>query len=179
MVCQMVGANNPEDLDALDELVPISLTSFNNIMGRVLSNEEYNYYYDKFLNNPRHSPEDRQVVQQYFANAREDFRRAVDRNTLPCVRAYRDMLKAGASRAVGAYPPPVAAPVAAPVYAQPPAYAPPAYAPYGQPAQPAQSYGQQPYGQPYGQQPYQPPPAQPPAQSPATRSGISSWFKKH
>ncbi|MDB6096643.1 MAG: hypothetical protein JWM09_921 [Francisellaceae bacterium] len=49
LLSQLVAAINPDDLDCLDEEVPFTKFTMDNLMGRVLSNEEYQRY---FQNNP-------------------------------------------------------------------------------------------------------------------------------
>jgi hypothetical protein len=48
LIGQLVGAMNPEDLDALDEAVPLTYESFNNIMGGYYS-QTFSYYFNHFL----------------------------------------------------------------------------------------------------------------------------------
>lgn len=52
MVSQLVAAINPMDLDALDESLPFSKFTLDNLLGRAHTIDEYRYYFDK---NP-HSP---------------------------------------------------------------------------------------------------------------------------
>lgn len=47
LLCQLVAAINPDDLDALDEKVPFSRHTMNNLMGRELSPQEYTWYFNK------------------------------------------------------------------------------------------------------------------------------------
>lgn len=51
LLCQLVAAINPEDLDALDESVPFSKQTMDDLLGRRLTLEEYAHY---FQNNPHH-----------------------------------------------------------------------------------------------------------------------------
>jgi hypothetical protein len=52
LMCMLVGAINPDDLDALDDSRPITKFTLNDIMGRELTNEEYLLYWNS---HPRRS----------------------------------------------------------------------------------------------------------------------------
>jgi hypothetical protein len=45
LMCLLVGAINPYDLDALDDAMPLTKFTFDQVMGRVLSQEEYAHYW--------------------------------------------------------------------------------------------------------------------------------------
>ncbi|RUR05285.1 hypothetical protein [Legionella sp. km772] len=47
LLCQLVAAINPFDLDALDENLPLTKFTLDNILGRKLSPTEYQYYFEK------------------------------------------------------------------------------------------------------------------------------------
>lgn len=49
LLCQLVAAINPHDLDAIDESVPFTKQTMDNLLGRKLTIEEYQHY---FRNNP-------------------------------------------------------------------------------------------------------------------------------
>lgn len=51
LVCLMVGAINPDDLDAIDDSRPFSKFTMSNILGRVLTDQEYRKYWDT---HPKH-----------------------------------------------------------------------------------------------------------------------------
>jgi hypothetical protein len=44
LMCLLVGAMNPHDLDALDEKKPLTKDAFSNLLGRALTREEYALY---------------------------------------------------------------------------------------------------------------------------------------
>ena len=46
VISQLVGAINPHDLDAMDENLPFTRFTLSKILGRNISNEEYQYYFD-------------------------------------------------------------------------------------------------------------------------------------
>lgn len=47
LVCQLVAAMNPDDLDALDESVPFTKTTLDNILGIQSNEESYRHYFNK------------------------------------------------------------------------------------------------------------------------------------
>jgi hypothetical protein len=49
LVCQLVAAMNPDDLDAMDESVPFTKTTLDNLLGIQHNNETYKYYFDSFI----------------------------------------------------------------------------------------------------------------------------------
>lgn len=48
IICQLVAAINPEDLDAMDESIPFTKYSLDNLLGVVSSNEDYDHYFKCF-----------------------------------------------------------------------------------------------------------------------------------
>ncbi|KAL9180319.1 hypothetical protein ACHAXT_008289 [Thalassiosira profunda] len=48
LVAQIVAAFNPHDLDAMDESIPFTKTTLDNLLGYQSSTEEYRYYFDSF-----------------------------------------------------------------------------------------------------------------------------------
>lgn len=65
LICQLVAAINPYDLDALDEKYPMTKKTMNELMGRVLTPEEYNYYFT-------HHPRRDKFMPKFAQFARED-----------------------------------------------------------------------------------------------------------
>jgi hypothetical protein len=49
LICQLVGAMCPDDLDAIDESVPLTKTTLENILGYQLPVPEYKHYFDDFI----------------------------------------------------------------------------------------------------------------------------------
>ena len=49
LVGQIVAAFNPHDLDAMDESIPFTRQTLDNLLGYQSSPEEYRYYFDSFL----------------------------------------------------------------------------------------------------------------------------------
>lgn len=65
LICQLVAAINPIDLDALDEKTPFTKKTMDDLMGRKLTQQEYFRYFDS-------NPNAVQYRQQYLQFARED-----------------------------------------------------------------------------------------------------------
>jgi len=63
LVCQLVAAMNPDDLDAMDESVPFTKLTLDNLLGIQHNEESYRYYFDSFVRNQQkrkgHSESDR------------------------------------------------------------------------------------------------------------------------
>lgn len=68
LICQLVSAINPYDLDAIDETIPFTKNTLDNLLGRIHTTEEYKYYFDR---NPNKKPYlhlyDRFLSDQTFA----------------------------------------------------------------------------------------------------------------
>ncbi|KXS08981.1 hypothetical protein M427DRAFT_150299 [Gonapodya prolifera JEL478] len=76
LVCALVGPLNPDDLDALDESVPLTKYTLTNLLGRILSDQEYQRYWHNFLNNPRQKPDEQAKTRQWWQNAYSQFANA-------------------------------------------------------------------------------------------------------
>jgi len=51
LICQLVAAMNPDDLDAMDESVPFTKLTLDNLLGIQHNEESYRYYFDSFVKN--------------------------------------------------------------------------------------------------------------------------------
>jgi len=49
LICQLVAAMNPEDLDAMDESVPFTKFTLDNLLGVVHNEESYRHYFNHFV----------------------------------------------------------------------------------------------------------------------------------
>ena len=49
LVCQLVAAMNPDDLDAMDESVPFTKTTLDNLLGIQHDEKSYRHYFDCFV----------------------------------------------------------------------------------------------------------------------------------
>eukprot|EP00977_Amphora_coffeiformis_P019371 scaffold7190_cov193-Amphora_coffeaeformis.AAC.6 len=56
LVAQLVAAFNPDDLDAMDESVPFTKQTMDDLLGYQTSQQEYKYYFDSFLEAQRLLP---------------------------------------------------------------------------------------------------------------------------
>lgn len=65
LLCQLVASINPDDLDAMDESLPFSKMTLDNLMGRRLTPEEYRLYFDS-------NPNSRKYQNLYQEFSRED-----------------------------------------------------------------------------------------------------------
>jgi len=57
LVCQLVAAMNPDDLDAMDESVPFTKQTLDNLLGIKHDEVNYRYYFDSFVKNQRNRKE--------------------------------------------------------------------------------------------------------------------------
>jgi len=49
LICQLVGSMNPDDLDAMDESVPFTKYTLDNLLGVTLNDQTYKHYFDGFV----------------------------------------------------------------------------------------------------------------------------------
>ena len=47
LICQLVAAINPDDLDAIDENVPFTKNTLDNMLGRIHTPQEFQYYFER------------------------------------------------------------------------------------------------------------------------------------
>lgn len=115
LLCHLVAAINPYDLDAMDEDTPFSKYTLDNLLGRKLTNEEYLHY---FQNNP-HAKEYNNRYQEFLT---------VEKMACDIIQSQPPV----AVPTVQPVPPPVL-----PYYYSHPAPMPPKLAPPAQPVQQA------------------------------------------
>jgi len=53
LICQLVAAMNPDDLDAMDESVPFTKTTLDNLLGIQHNEASYKHYFDSFVRNQK------------------------------------------------------------------------------------------------------------------------------
>ena len=98
LVCQLVAAFNPDDLDALDESVPFTKMTLDNMQGYACSPQEYDYYFGSFL-----EAQATQTVESVLDKFKKDylnvwrqnvehFRQAPIARMIPCVQQYHAQL---------------------------------------------------------------------------------------
>jgi hypothetical protein len=51
LICQLVAAMNPDDLDAMDESVPFTKQTLDNLLGIQHNEQSFRYYFDCFVKN--------------------------------------------------------------------------------------------------------------------------------
>lgn len=49
LICQLVAAMNPDDLDAMDESVPLTKATLDNLLGVQHNEESYRHYFNCFV----------------------------------------------------------------------------------------------------------------------------------
>ena len=49
LICQLVAAMNPDDLDAMDESIPFTKFTLDNLLGIVSNDASYQHYFDSFI----------------------------------------------------------------------------------------------------------------------------------
>ena len=101
LVAQIVAAFNPHDLDAMDESVPFTKKTLEDVLGYQTSQQEYKYYFDSFLEAQRLLPQNvnqRNFVAKLPALFAEfcEVTRAAD---IPAVTEYRMREKAANQKA--------------------------------------------------------------------------------
>ena len=104
LVGSLVAAMNPDDLDAMDESIPFTHTTINNILGLQYSDLEYDKYFQGFLvaqNAKVARGEATQVFNwsPYF----DDFNRAPLASMIPAVQEYKRKLEAGSGASQPSY----------------------------------------------------------------------------
>jgi hypothetical protein len=98
LVCALVGAMNPDDLDAMDESVPFTKPALGNLLGIETDDKSYKHYFDSFLEAQRKRPVEGQADQlkksMNWASIYEDFLRAPVASQIPVVQDFKKKLAA-------------------------------------------------------------------------------------
>jgi hypothetical protein len=100
LVCQLVAAMNPHDLDAMDESVPFTKQTLDNLLGHVSSEQSYKYYWDHFVQaqaSREVSREDGRPSQTDLLKTRQrwnyqDFLRAPIARDVPAVQQFQSQM---------------------------------------------------------------------------------------
>src|SRR5262249_22741465 len=99
LLCQLVGAMNPNDLDALDESVPFTKGILNNLWGIRNQEKDYRRYFDGFLGAQRARKVDGPLdtinllkKQQSWEASFGAFLREKDPQNIPAVREFKEKL---------------------------------------------------------------------------------------
>jgi hypothetical protein len=98
LIGQLIAACNPNDLDAMDESVPFTKQTLDNMQGYVCSPQDYEYYFNEFIN-AQASKQITSVLDKFkkdylnvwHANIAH-FRTAPIANQIPVVQYYRTQI---------------------------------------------------------------------------------------
>lgn len=94
LICQLVAAMNPDDLDAMDESVPFTKSTLDNLLGIQHNEESYRYYFDAFVRNQRnrrgYSETDR--LKKNTRWNYQEFLRAPVAKTIPAVQQFNQQM---------------------------------------------------------------------------------------
>ena len=95
LICQLVAAMNPDDLDQMDESIPFTKATLDNLLGVQHNEESYRHYFDHFCNAQRNrkieGPLD-QIKKNTQWNY-QDFLRAPVAKDIPQVQQFKRQLQ--------------------------------------------------------------------------------------
>jgi hypothetical protein len=94
LICQLVAASNPDDLDAMDESIPFTKATLDNLLGIQHNDASYKHYFDHFVK-AQQSRKIEGPTDTLKKNARwnyEDFLRAPVANQIPQVQQLKQQL---------------------------------------------------------------------------------------
>ena len=95
LVAQIAAAFNPHDLDAMDESVPFTQQTLQDLMGYQVSPDEYKYYFDSFVHAQhllQQTPAQRTFVDK-LPSLYHEFVNASRSADIPAVAEYRSLMK--------------------------------------------------------------------------------------
>eukprot|EP00934_Nitzschia_sp_Nitz4_P008227 Nitzschia sp. Nitz4//scaffold28_size193895//117715//118950//NITZ4_001667-RA/size193895-processed-gene-0.229-mRNA-1//1//CDS//3329545988//8217//frame0 len=94
LICQLVAAMNPEDLDAMDESVPFTKATLDNLLGIQHNDESYRHYFEHFQRAQRdrkiEGPTDQMKKNMHWNF--DDFLRAPLSSHIPQVQEFKQRL---------------------------------------------------------------------------------------
>ncbi|GAX14066.1 hypothetical protein FisN_5Lh007 [Fistulifera solaris] len=104
LICSLVAASSPEDLDAMDESVPFTKTTLDNLLGVNHDEASYKHYFDHFMkaqharvveNDDYGRPKkaDQLKKNQNWRAYYSDFVRVPVANQIPAVQTFKQQLK--------------------------------------------------------------------------------------
>jgi hypothetical protein len=94
LICQLVAAMNPDDLDAMDESIPFTKATLDNLLGITTNEESFRQYFNEFAKAQRErrveGPNDnlKKSMQWNY----EDFLRAPMANQIPAVQQFKQQV---------------------------------------------------------------------------------------
>ena len=103
LICSLVAAMNPDDLDAMDESVPYTKATLDNLLGIQHDEKSYRHYFDSFLEAQRKRPISRddyghpkkidQIKRNYnWRSLYEEFLKASVAKQIPAVQQFKQQL---------------------------------------------------------------------------------------
>ena len=94
LICQLVAAMNPDDLDAMDESVPFTKTTLDNLLGVQHNEESYRHYFDNFVKAQRSRKIEGQTdtLKKNTQWNYQEFLRAPVANQIPQVQQFKAQL---------------------------------------------------------------------------------------
>jgi hypothetical protein len=103
LICCLVAAMNPDDLDAMDESVPFTKTTLDNLLGIQHEEASYRHYFECFLQAQRNrtienddygrpKKTDQLKKNQNWQASYQDFLRAPLAKQIPAVQAFKNQL---------------------------------------------------------------------------------------
>jgi len=97
LVCHLVAAMNPEDLDAMDESVPFTKATLDNLLGVVYNEKSYRHYFDCFIQAQRRreviTMMDQLKKKHNWNSSYQEFLKAPLANQIPSVQQFKAELK--------------------------------------------------------------------------------------
>jgi hypothetical protein len=97
LICQLVGAMNPNDLDAMDESTPFTKATLDNLLGYQSSEQDFRRYFDGFLEAQRKrtgsSPSDLVKNRQSWEPSYREFLAQPSAGDIAAVSDYRERLR--------------------------------------------------------------------------------------
>jgi hypothetical protein len=95
LVGLIVGALNPHDLDAMDESVPFTQRTLQDLLGYLVTPEEYRYYFDSFVEAQHllHQPPAQRAFVGKLPSLYQEFVNASRAADIPEVAEYRSQMK--------------------------------------------------------------------------------------
>lgn len=101
LVAQLVAAFNPHDLDAMDESVPFTRQTLDNLLGYQSSPESYKYYFDCFVQAQRQHgsmPQFQRTFVNQLPSLYQQYESSPIANDISAVAEYKRKLKLHASQ---------------------------------------------------------------------------------
>jgi hypothetical protein len=103
LICTLVAAMNPDDLDAMDESVPFTKTTLDNLLGIEHDEQSYRHYFDHYVNAQRAREigvddygrpkrTDQLKKNADWVSMYQDFLRAPVANQIPAVQHFKRQL---------------------------------------------------------------------------------------